>query len=414
MRLRPITTAFTLGVTDTAANVTTNIDALGTLAAIGDLTSIALTDGGTPTLDLTATQAAGDAAALAVITSAFTVTVSDTAANVAANLDALQALATSSELASVTLTDGGTPTLSITQTQLTDDTGALAAIGSAYGLAVTDVLAADAATVAAGTDVTTVSVADTAANVVTNLGALQTLAAATTLTSIFFTDTSLPTLTVTETQLTSDADALAAIAGTYDLAVTSVAAADASAVAAEPFVTSVSVSDTSANVTANLDALQALANSGTLAGVSLTDGGTPTLSLSQAQLATDAGAIALIGGSYHLAASGVPAGLAASVAGETGVTGVAVADTAANVAANLDALETLAAASKLTSITLADPGTPVLTITATQLSADATALGLIGGSYGLAVTAVMGQQMPPRSRRRAMWFRWAYRIRRRT
>lgn len=382
------TGTFTLAVSDTAANVATNIDALGELAAIGDLTSIALTDGGTPTLDLTATQVGDDAGALALITSAYTVAVSDIGDNVAANLDALQALATSSLLSSITLTDSSTPTLSITETQLSDDSGALAFIGSTYDLAISDVLAADAATIAAETGVTSVSVADTAANVQSNLSALETLAAADTLTSIFFTDSSLPTLEVTETQLTSDAGALALIAGSYDLTVTSVAAADAATVAATAGVTTVSISDTAANVVANLSELQTLAAAGELGTITLTDSGTPTLSLSQVQLTADADALASITGSYDISPSSVLAGSAATVAAETGVTSVSVEDTAANVAANLDALETLAGDSELTSITLVDPGTPVLTITATQLSSDSTALGLIGGSYDLAVTGV--------------------------
>lgn len=383
------TGAFTLTVSDTAANVATNIDALGELAAIGNLTSITLTDGGTPTLDLTATQVGADAAALALITSAYTVAVSDTGADVAANLDALQALATASQLSSITLTDSTTPTLSITETQLSGDSGALAAIGSTYDLAVSDVLAADAATVAATTGVTSISVADTAANVQSNLSALETLAASTVLASIFFTDTDVPTLSVTETELTSDADALALIAGSYDLTVTSVAAADAATVAATANVTTVSISDTAANVVANLDELQALSAAGELGSITLTDSGTPTLSLSGAQLATDAGAIAAITGSYDISLTSVLAGSAATVAAETGVTSVAVSDTAANVVANLAALETLATDSELASITLIDPGTPTLTITASQLSSDATALGLISGSYDLAVTSVL-------------------------
>jgi hypothetical protein len=383
------TGAFTLAVSDTAANVATNIDALGEIAAIGNVTSITLTDSGTPTLDLSATQVGNDAAALALITSAFTVAVSDTGDNVAANLDALQALANSSLLSSITLTDSTTPTLSITETQLSDDSGALAAIGSTYDLAVSNVMAADAATVAATTDVTSVSITDTAANVEANLSALETLAAADTLTSIFFTDTDVPTLSVTEAQLTSDAPALALIAGVYDLAVTSVAASDAATIAATAGVTTVSISDTAANVVANLDELQALAAAGELGTITLTDSGTPTLSLSQAQLAIDADAIAAITGSYDISPSSVLAGSAATVAAETGVTFVAVSDTAANVAANLDALETLAADSELASITLINTGIPTLTITGAQFASDGTALGLISGSYDLAVTSVL-------------------------
>ncbi len=67
---------------------------------------------------------------------------------------------------------------------------------------------------------------------------------------------------------------------------------------------------------------------------------------------------------------------------------VAVADSAADVASNLDGLESLAAASKLSSITLTDGGTPTISVTATQLAQDAPALNAIAGSYTLNVPGV--------------------------
>ncbi|MBV8743623.1 MAG: hypothetical protein JO134_01125 [Xanthobacteraceae bacterium] len=66
--------------------------------------------------------------------------------------------------------------------------------------------------------------------------------------------------------------------------------------------------------------------------------------------------------------------------------GIAVSDTAANVSANLAGLQHLAAAGELTSITLTDPGTPKLTLTAAQVGADATALGKIASLYAPSLT----------------------------
>jgi chitinase len=67
-------------------------------------------------------------------------------------------------------------------------------------------------------------------------------------------------------------------------------------------------------------------------------------------------------------------------------TGISVSDTAANVAANLAGLQSLAAAGDLTSITLTDASTPKLALTAAQVSADATALGKISSLYAPSIT----------------------------
>lgn len=63
-----LTTGTTLGISDSAAAVVAVIDALEAMAAKNLITGIALTDGGTPLLSLTNTQYANDAAVLALIT----------------------------------------------------------------------------------------------------------------------------------------------------------------------------------------------------------------------------------------------------------------------------------------------------------------------------------------------------------
>ena len=65
----------------------------------------------------------------------------------------------------------------------------------------------------------------------------------------------------------------------------------------------------------------------------------------------------------------------------------AVSEAASVVSLYLDALQAASASSTLKSITLTDGGTPNLVITAAQLSADATALNDISGSYTLTVSA---------------------------
>ena len=67
-----------------------------------------------------------------------------------------------------------------------------------------------------------------------------------------------------------------------------------------------------------------------------------------------------------------------------------VVDTATNVGANLDGLETLASANNIASIKLTDSGTPTLTITATQLANDALALEQIVAPFTITATGTIG------------------------
>ena len=85
---------------------------------------------------------------------------------------------------------------------------------------------------------------------------------------------------------------------------------------------------------------------------------------------------AAIGGNDTLSISGTGSLniTGALVNASSTITALTISDTAANVAANLDFLQTLAAQGKISSITLTDPGFPVLTITSGQQGADTAAL----------------------------------------
>jgi hypothetical protein len=114
---------------------------LGVYVAADDAFLAALANGqGQYNINLLTTypaMTAGQAAAIeAQVTAGASLThslqVADSAANVALNLDALQALAAGHELTSVTLTDALVPVLSITASQLTSDAQALADISSPF------------------------------------------------------------------------------------------------------------------------------------------------------------------------------------------------------------------------------------------------------------------------------------------
>jgi RTX calcium-binding nonapeptide repeat (4 copies) len=353
----------TFAVSDTATNVMANITALEALVTGSQLTAITLTDSSTPTISLTATQLAADSAALHVITTVYDLSISDTAANVVSNITALESFATGPQSLAITLTDSGTPTLSLTAAQLAANSAALGMIGSAYNLSVSGVTAANATTVAAQANVTALTVSDTAANVAADLEALETLASGSQLTSITLTDGSTPTISLTATQLADDSDALGVIGSAYNLSVSGVTAANAATVAGNTHVTLLSVSDTAANVVSNIAALETLATGAQSLSITLTDSGTPTLALTAAQVSANSAALGVIGSAYN----------------------VSVADTAANVVSNIAALETFAA--HLSSITLTDSGTPTLTLTAAQLTADSAVLPLITSAYNLSMTA---------------------------
>jgi hypothetical protein len=199
------------------------------------------------------------------------------------------------------------------------------------------------------------------------------------------TDASPPTLTITATELTSDAAALLYITSPYSLAVTGVAAASAAAVAGTANVTLVAVSDLGANVATNLDALQALAATGELASIALTDASPPTLTITATQLTSDATALLDITSPYSLTVTGVASASATAVAGTAHVMSVAVSDLGVNVAANLNALQVLAAAGELSAITLTDASPPTLTVTIAQATGDANALSKMVSPHTVAV-----------------------------
>ncbi|MDR3435440.1 hypothetical protein, partial [Telmatospirillum sp.] len=157
-------------------------------------------------------------------------------------------------------------------------------------------------------------------------------------------------------------------------------------------ISSIDVSDSAANVNANLSGLESRIWSGQTMDVTLTDGGTPTLMVTPTQLADNAGVLAAISSSYSLAVTGTVSAAVAATASlwptvvEKLTSALTVADLTANVQSNLDGLQSIAAAGKLSSITLVNYGTPTLTVTAAQAGQDAGALHAIFGSYTLDVT----------------------------
>ena len=405
-----LTAGFTIA--DTAAHIVSNLP--GLLAYVSRIASITLTDS-SPVLSLTATQLIADAAVLTKITGIYNITlsgsataaqvvganttligklstgfvVSDTAANVANSVDALQARASS--ITSITLTDGS-PVLSLTATKLVADSTVLLKISGTYSIAVSGTATAtQAATVRNALIVKLGSglvVSDTAAAVVGNLANLQVHASW--IASISLTDNP-AVVSLTAAQLIANATALLKIGGNYSIAASGTASVAQFTGANLTLLGKVTngfvISDSAANLVSSIDALQAHAAS--IHSVGLTDN-VPTIALTTTQFFGDATVLLAISGSYKVALTGL-----ASVAQITSTdvtllakitTGFAVSDSADHVFSSLDSLQSLATSHKLASILLTDSDTPNIEILAATLVADAGALTLIQSPYTLTIT----------------------------
>ncbi len=373
-------------VADTAANIVAN---LGTLNTSTRMSSIAITN--LTALALTYTQYAANTAALGRLAAGSMITVgnalasaaaglqanahvasfavSDTAANVMANLATLN---TAARLSSITIINPARLTLAYTQ--YAANAFALGHLTAGSMMTVGNAAAAAAATLQANANVAAFTVADSAANVVTNLTALT---AATKLQTIVVSDQA--TLIVTLSQFTGGGIALAKISSVYVLIVSNVTAATASGVQTNSHVKSFAVSDTAVNVFSSLDALNGYTK---LTAIALTNN--VPLSIAFAQYSNDSSALGKITGAWSVGVSGVSAAAAANVQANAHVTSFNVYDTAASVAANLDALN---GDSKLTSILISGGGQ--LSLTAHQIVTDTAALGKIGALYQIAASGVL-------------------------
>jgi len=157
------------------------------------------------------------------------------------------------------------------------------------------------------------------------------------------------------------------------------------------------IQDSAANVISNIDAIESMLENRTAnspnyyptLGIELTDSGTATLSVNLTQLLNDPLVFDQIYTAYNLVVSAVPFSQMQGVLSVGHVTRVGLLDSAANISANLDALEAAAIAGKLSSITLTDSGVPTLSITPAQASSDAAVLNYISGTFSVTQTAAV-------------------------
>jgi hypothetical protein len=163
------------------------------------------------------------------------------------------------------------------------------------------------------------------------------------LSGIGLTDGGTPPLSISYGQYTSDASVLAKISGSYGLVVSGAPASAGATLQADSRVTSFavtgasvaqastmqgyaklsgfSISDAAAAVVGGLDGL---ASASKLSSIGLTDGGTPSLSISYGQYTSDASVLTKISGSYGLVVSGAAASAGATLQADSRVTSFAV------------------------------------------------------------------------------------------
>ena len=304
--------------------------------------------------------------------SAFSVT--DSGAEMAKNFDALINVGSrldavlQSDTASLKLSNSNGSSLTITAAQYSAGTALLDKFaGTAYALAVTGMTVGQVLDIGSGDQVVSTTVLDTSANIASNLDALS-LKVTSGLVGAITQQGTASTLAITAAQLAADANVLANLTGNYSLTVSGVAVADAtSLLAANSHVASVSVAGTNAVIKDNLSVLKDLGKK--LVGISIGSGGS-VFTLGQADYASYRTTLDKIGGNYTVNLTGVSVGQVATLAADTHVGTMAIADTAAGISGKFDTLRNYVA--KIESI---NGGTSATSATALTLTASQYALG---------------------------------------
>ncbi|MDB5317407.1 MAG: hypothetical protein JWO24_3251, partial [Rhodospirillales bacterium] len=223
----------------------------------------------------------------------------------------------------------GAMPLLIDYAQWRDGTTALANVAPGYALAVFGVPGeADFTALDADAAIGRYWVTDTAAAIEVGLAAMAT---ATKLAGISPIDNA--TLAMTAAQFAASNGALAKLPQDYRLTITGATVAQATSLQANAHVESFAISDTGPHVAASLAALGGF---GKVTAIIVEPAG--VLGITHAQWVSDAATLALLREGQALSVAGVPVAEAMAAQADGRVSGFAVLDNAANVAAALDAL----------------------------------------------------------------------------
>ena len=373
------------------------VDNLSDLTAVGHkLARIEQTDAADTALSLTGTDfeqnkgtlakiaggyladlsdvSAAKAATFAASTHVKSLQVADTGASLAAAWDTLGTLGT--KLTDIAQSDSAA--LQLTMSQWTGAPGLGDKFSTTLAASISGASVADVSTLSSDDAVQHIQVTDNASAISAALGDLATESK---LTQIQVSD---PTtaLTMSADTFGASSDVLGLIKdGQYQVALSDVAVTDAATLGANPHVSAMDVSGSSADIATNFGALTALGNLTTLA---LSDEG-GTLSLSSTEILGGAGTLAKITNAFQIAATGVSMADLADIQGVDQLASIGISDTADNVSANFD--DILSLGGSLSSLHLTDT-TPVLSLTQQDWASGASELGKIDGSYQVDLSEV--------------------------
>jgi hypothetical protein len=310
------------------------------------------------------------------------VSVSDSAAHIAASLDTLQALGTG--LASITANDADS-VLRLSMAQYTRDATALSKIDSGNALYISGANVNDLTSLNANDQVAQIALNDTSANIAPALASLATNDKIDTITVI---GSALP-YNLTLDQRTSYASALDKFVGGYKLNITDATASDVATFRNDSHVASISVTDTPANIVSALASLST--TDAKLQSISLSTSPS-NLTMTAAQWSQYQTVMAKIANSYTVELTDVTADKVAFLAADARVASVKVADTTAHINNNLNALEQNA--NLISSTTPSEVVPSAMTVTAQQYFSDVDALAdIANGNYSLVVNDVALDQM---------------------
>ncbi len=406
------TSSLTLAVKATPDEFVTNLKAIQTLTKAKSLTGVALTGIGSakPQLSISATDLLANPDALAFIKGGLDITVTDvaaadsakviaaadkllaaadktnakatisikdTAANLATNIKALELLSVAGRIDTITVSDG--KALVLTGAQITASSHVLnEGFTGKVSIEAEDVTVADVAGIEAKIEdntnltLTKVSVTDKATAIQTGIDGLEAAALAGkatgsagghfALANVAVSDKG--TLTLAQSKVVADLDALSVLTGPYTLKVTDITVAQALAIKApsKDATLSLAITDTTTAVAGSIDKLAALVKSKTMASISLSDVTSKALTLTTTQLTANGDTLKLVQGDYKLAVTDVLAKDIPTVAKATKLYSMAIKDTADNVLAGIKTIAPLVTAAKVASVALTDKTAPTLSI----------------------------------------------------
>ena len=398
LNLAPDLRVRTLNVSDSGAAISANLDALmglGTkLAAISQSDSSAIQVTGKQFEAYAATSlaklgenytlAVGSARAsqiqaMAANTHVSDIRVADTVSNIASNLTALKTAVAATDGPDIQVDMVGKPSaFTLTKTQLDDYSDALGTINGHYTVKATDVALAEVSDVAGNAHVVSMDVKGAATDLsdATQLSDLRALGIK--LSRIVQTDAG-NALSLSVTDWTANAGVLEKIKG-YKVDLKDASVASGFTLLTKPHVKSISVNDSSSQISGNFDKLMALGT--LLQGITQNDTDHLKLSMTQWNAAAAAPTLSKVSSDYVVDLSGASATQAQSFTANDKIGLIEVTDTAANISDQLDALT---ANDKISTLAVSNPTLPV-NMTMQQFTDDAALLAKFQGGYGFAVT----------------------------